>query len=168
MSTLEKQDYFDEWNTFYGRFYPLGSRLDAEFRTSRMLVLAGRSWTNRIEAKLLQETGQTRARWQVLFAIGFAEQPVTMTELCRRVRVQWPTMIRVIEAMERENLLRREDHPDDKRSRYIYLTTEGERVLARIQPVLDDERAKVLSLLSDEDLDTLRTLLERVFTAAIS
>jgi MarR family transcriptional regulator for hemolysin len=168
MSLLDDEDYFDQWNTLYGRFYPPGTRLDAEFRTSRMLVFAGRSWTHRIEAKLLKETGQTRARWQVLFAIAFAEQPVTMGELCRRVRVQWPTMVRVVESMERDNLLRREDHPDDKRSRYIFLTQEGEQVMQRIQPVLDQERAKVLSLLTDEELNTVQSLLERIFRGAIS
>lgn len=164
----DRDDYFKEWVTRYAEFYPVGSRLDKEFRASRMVVLAGRSWTHRIDYKLLQKTGQTRARWQVLFAIAFAEQPVTMSELCRRNRVTWPTMVRVIQSMERDGLLRREDHPEDKRSRYIYLTDEGERIMRQIQPVLDQERALVLAGLSDAELEQVRALLHRVFKAAIS
>lgn len=168
MDSLDAEDYFDEWNSRYFEFYPQGTRGDAEFRVSRMLVWAGKSYIRRVESKVLRETGQTRARWQVLFAISFAEQPVTMSELCRRVRVQWPTMVRVVEAMERDHLLRREDHPRDKRSRYIFLTPEGEQLSRRIQPVLDNERSRVLSLLSDDGLETARAVLERIFRGAIS
>jgi MarR family transcriptional regulator for hemolysin len=127
-----------------------------------MLVRAGRSWTHRVESRILRDTGQTRARWQVLFAIGFADQPVIMSELCKRVHVQWPTMVRLVEAMERDGLIRREDHPDDRRSRYIYLTAAGEDVIAKIKPVLDNERSAVLAALSDAELLAAQTILGKI------
>lgn len=163
----EKQgDYFDQWVTKYERFYPSSSRLDREFRTSRMLIRAGRTWTHQIDNRLRRETGQSRARWQVLFSIAFAEQPVTMTELCKRALVQWPTMVRVVEDMEREGLLRREANPADRRSRLLYLTPPGAAVVRKIKPVLDRERSRILSLLSDEELATCLSLLEKIFDAA--
>jgi len=162
----DESDYFDQWITRYDRFYPAGSRLDREFRTSRLLVLAGRTWTHHIDNRLRRETGQSRARWQVLFSIAFAEQPVTMTELCRRARVQWPTMVRVVEDMEREGLLRREDNPADRRSRLLYLTPPGAELVRRIKPTLDRERSHILALLSDEELATCFSLLEKILAAA--
>ncbi|MXP42583.1 MarR family transcriptional regulator [Altererythrobacter soli] len=165
MNSGENYDH-DDWSTRYNEFYPAGSRLDNEFRTSLMLVRSGKSWTQRVESRILNETGQTRARWQVLFAIGFAEQPVIMSELCKRVHVQWPTMVRLIEAMERDGLIRREDHPDDKRSRYIYLTAAGEDVIARVQPVLDNERSAVFGALSDAELKTAQAILEKIYRAS--
>lgn len=89
-----------------------------------------------------------------------------MSELCKRVRVQWPTMVRVVESMERDDLIRREDHPEDKRSKNIYLTSEGRKIMSAIQPVLDKERTHILSLLSDEELVLAQSILWKIFRAA--
>ncbi|WP_336980904.1 MarR family winged helix-turn-helix transcriptional regulator [Altererythrobacter fulvus] len=162
-----KLDDFDAWSDHYNQYYPGGSRLDQEFRTSRLLVLAARSWMYRIDNLLRQETGQSRARWQVLFAIAFAEQPATMSDIAHRARVQWPTLVRVVEGMERDGLIKREDNPADKRSKLLRLTPAGDDVVAHIQPTLDRERATLLSSLSDEELTQCTAMLQKVFEAAI-
>lgn len=161
-------DYFDQWCTLYGTFYPPQSRLDREYRLSRMMVLAGRSWMHRIDNILRIETGQTRARWQALFALGFAEQPATMSQLCKRVRVQWPTLVRVIEMMAKDGLVWREDNPADGRSKLVYLTEKGQEVMERIQPILDRERAQILSRLTDEELEVCASMLKRIFEDVIN
>lgn len=163
-----QQDYFDQWITHYSDFYAEHSRLDCEFRLSRMLVLAGRSWTKRIDNILRIETGQSRARWQALFTLGFAEQPVTMTELCKRERVQWPTMVRVIDGMARDGLVRREDNPSDGRSKLVYMTVEGRDMMVRIQQILDRERAQLLARLTCDELMSCTNLLERIFENAVA
>jgi MarR family transcriptional regulator for hemolysin len=164
----EARDDFDEWTSLYGEFYPPGSRADVEFRASRLLVMAGRSWVYRIDNLLRAETGQTRARWQVLFTMAFAEQPVTMTEIAARLKVQWPTMARVVEGMERDGLLERQDNPADGRSKLLHLTPSGTALIERIQPILDRERAHLLAGLSEDDLKTCADLLHRIFEAAIA
>lgn len=161
-------DNFDDWVTRYHDFYPEDSRLDLEYRTSRMLVLAGRGWMNRIDNILRVETGQTRARWQVLFALAFADQPVTLTEICRRVRVQWPAMVRVIDGMVADGLILREDNPGDGRSKLAWLTPRGLEVMGQIQPILDRERARILGRLSTDELKLCADLLNRIFEDAVT
>lgn len=161
-------DDFDEWSAHFEDFYPPDTRLSLEFRLSRMLVLAGRSWVNRIDNILRVETGQTRARWQALFALGFAEQPATMSELSKRLRVQWPTLVRVIDGMEQDGLVRREDNPADGRSKLVYVTAKGGKIMAKIQPILDRERAQVLTGFSDAELKSCAALLERIFEGVIN
>lgn len=162
------RDDFDQWNSRYSDYYTPGTRLDDEFRTSRLLVLGSRAWINRIDNMLRHETGQTRARWQVMFTIGFAEQPATMTDICHRARVQWPTMVRVVEGMERDGLISREENPADGRSRLLRLTAEGARVTAAIQVILDRERAALLADLSAEELKLCSKMLQKIFEAAIA
>jgi MarR family transcriptional regulator for hemolysin len=65
---------FEQWAVHYSDYYPVGERLDREYRLSRLLVMAGRSWTTHIDNRIRAETGQTRARWQALFAIAFGPQ----------------------------------------------------------------------------------------------
>lgn len=163
----DERDDFDSWNTRYGDRYPVGTRLDREFRTSRLLVFAARSWIYRIDTILRQETGQSRVRWQVLFTLAFAPQPATMSDVGHRCRVKWPTLLRVVQEMERDGLIAREDNPDDKRSRLLRLTPAGEDVLNRLQPTLDEERAELLSGLSDKELAACEGMLQSIFEAAI-
>lgn len=160
-------DDLDDWITRYGEFYPIGSRLDHEFRASRLLVMASRAWIHRIDTILRHETGQTRARWQMLFTLAFGEQPATMTDLGRRLRVQWPTLVRVVEGMERDGLIVRQDNPRDGRSKLLSLTPAGDAVIARIQPTLDRERAMALASFSDEELATCERLLNAIFEASL-
>lgn len=165
---LADRDDFDDWSSHFSEFYPEGSRLELEFRASRLLVLASRSWIYRIDDMLRGETGQTRARWQVLFAMAFGDLPVTMTEICKRMRVQWPTIVRVVEGMERDGLIVRQDNPTDRRSKLLHLTERGRALVAQIQPILDRQRAKLLAELSEDELKLYANLLERTFEAAIS
>ena len=48
---------FDDWADSYGDFYPDGTRLDREYRLSRLMVMAGRSWMTHIDNRLRAETG---------------------------------------------------------------------------------------------------------------
>ncbi|MBN8817318.1 MAG: winged helix DNA-binding protein [Sphingomonas sp.] len=160
---IERIGDFDDWASHYNDFYPLGSRLDREYRLSRLLVMAGRSWTTHIDNRLRAATGQSRARWQALFSIGFGPQPVTLTDLGQRLFVQWPTLVRVIEGLAADGLIKRIDNPRDGRSKLVSLTPEGVAVLKRIQPILDAEREKMLADLDDADLERCADLLHLMF-----
>lgn len=166
MSNVEADnghDAFDDWSIRYHLFYPEGSRADVEFRTTRLLVLAGRAWINMIDRKLLREIGQSRARFQVLFAIAFAPQPATLTDISRRAHMQWPSLVRLVEGMAREGLLCREDNPADGRSKLISLTPEGEAMVKQIQAIKDRERSTILHDLTDDELQQGVKILQRIF-----
>ncbi|MBT2186617.1 MarR family winged helix-turn-helix transcriptional regulator [Sphingobium nicotianae] len=154
---------FDDWAEGYNRFYPDDTRLDREYRLSRLLVMAGRSWVTHIDNRLRSETGQSRARWQALFTIAFGPQPVTLTDLGQRLFVQWPTLVRVIEGLAADGLIKRIDNPRDGRSKLVSLTPEGLAVVHKIQPVLDAERQKMLADLDDAELKQCAELLQRMF-----
>ncbi len=154
---------FDDWAECYGDFYPEDTRLDREYRLSRLLVMAGRSWITHIDNRLRAETGQTRARWQALFTIAFGPQPVTLTDLGQRLFVQWPTLVRVIEGLAADGLITRIDNPRDGRSKLVSLTPEGLEVVHKIQPILDAERKAMLSDLDDAELAQCAGMLQRIF-----
>lgn len=165
MSEVEpdKHDEFDDWSSRYHLFYPEGSRADAEFRTTRLLVLASRAWINLSDRRLLRELGQSRARFQVLFAIAFAPQPATLTDICHRAHLQWPSLVRLVESMEREGLITRTDNPADGRSKLISLTADGEAMVKQVQSTKDRERAAVLQALSDDELQEGIRILQKIF-----
>lgn len=154
---------FASWADHYDDFYPAGSRLDREYRLSRLLVMSGRSWITHIDNRLRAVTGQTRARWQALFTIAFGPQPVTLTDIGQRLFVQWPTLVRVIDGLVEDGLITRIDNPRDGRSKLVSLTPAGRAMVEQIQPILDQERAAVLADLDDQELEQCAELLHRIF-----
>lgn len=159
---------FESWANHYDDFYPEGTRLDREYRLSRLLVMAGRSWITHIDNRLRAETGQTRARWQALFTLAFGPQPATLTDVGQRLFVQWPTLVRVVEGLVADGLITRVDNPRDGRSKLISLTPAGMAMVRKIQPILDQERAAVLADLDDAELEQCAELLHRVFARVAS
>jgi MarR family transcriptional regulator for hemolysin len=155
-------DPFDQRAPHYSDFYKPESRTDLEFRFSRKLILTARRWVNLIDSTLNQATGQNRARWQTLFAIAFAQPPVTTMSLSSDRNVRWPTLVRTLAALEKDGLIRRRDNPDDGRSRIIELTAAGRTMLERIQPVIDATRADVVRQFGDADLVRMTALLDLV------
>jgi MarR family transcriptional regulator for hemolysin len=154
---------FEYWADHYNDFYPEGGRLDREYRLSRLLVMSGRSWITHIDKRLRDATGQSRVRWQTLFTIAFGPQPVTLTDVGQRLFVQWPTLVRVIEGLVEDDLIKRIDNPRDGRSKLVSLTPKGLAIVETIQPILDEERRAVLADLDDKELELCADMLHRIF-----
>lgn len=152
----------DSWASYYHDYYPEDSRQDLEYRISRLLVMAGRTWGTHIDNVLRNAAGQSRARWQTLFAIAFGEQPATMTDIGIRLNVQWPTLVRVLDGLEKDGLISRIDNPRDGRSRLVSITEAGKEMVHQIKPVIDRERSELLSDLSDEELAQCTAVLQRL------
>jgi len=159
-------DRFDEWAQVYDLYYPAGSRKDLEFRLSRKLILAARRWTNLIDETIRLGTGQRRAGWQTLFALAFAARPLTTLELSERVGVQWPALVRTLNGLEAEGLVRRSENPDDGRSRLIDITDAGQKLVADVQEVLDPTRGAVLAGMTDDEVLIATRLLDKVLNGA--
>lgn len=154
---------FDDWALFHSAYYEPGSRVYQEYRLSRMLVLSSRRWVTLIDDAVRHATGCTRTTWQTLFAIAFSGDRVTTLNLADRVGIQWPSLVRTLNALESDGLITRTENPEDKRSRWIQMTDRGRQTLKEVQPVLDSVRSKVLNGLSDKEVLQLTTLLSRVY-----
>jgi MarR family transcriptional regulator, transcriptional regulator for hemolysin len=165
--TFKGETEFEEWAVRFPEFYEPGTRLEKEFRLTRKLVLAARRWTTHVDERVKQKTGHSRARWQTLSALTFSEGPVATVELASRLAVQWPTLVRILNDLEKSDLIRREKDPNDHRSRLVSITAEGRRVMARVQDVLDPMRTRALAEFSDDELVVAEGVLDRLFKVLV-
>jgi DNA-binding MarR family transcriptional regulator len=74
------------------------------------------------------ETGLTAPRLSVLSVLVFAG-PRTLGQLARAEQVKPPTMTRLVEALERERLVKRKADPADGRVTIITATKKGETLM---------------------------------------
>ena len=165
--TSKEEVGFERWASRFPEFYEPGTREEKEFQLTRKLILAARRWTTHADDHVRRKTGHSRARWQTLSALAFSEGPVATMELATRVSVRWPTVIRMLNHLEEEGLIRRELDPTDKRSRLVSITAQGRRVIGRVQDVLDPVRTRALADFSNEELVATERMLDRLFAVLV-
>jgi len=161
----EKQDLIDPFDSTtpqYRAYFPEGSRDDVEFRMTRILSLSARRWGTFIESRMMAATGLSRPRWQTLFVLSVATPPVTTSLLSARLAIQWPPLIRTLNSLEADGLIRRVENPSDKRSRYIEITQSGLEVVAHVQPILSGLRSTVFANLSVDEMEFATRVLEKI------
>ena len=70
---------------------------------------------------------------------------------------------RAVDNLEKDGLLRREIDQDDRRRKRLYLTPAGRRLVKRLLPVWQRLDREALDGIESSDVQTCRTVLERVF-----
>ena len=99
----------------------------------------------------------------VLLAL-WGEDGLRSVDLGRRAGLEPSSMTRILDRMERDELIRREADPNDRRAQRIFLTDEGRKVEQPVRAVVDRMLGKIAKGVPTEELertkDTLRKLLQ--------
>jgi MarR family transcriptional regulator for hemolysin len=127
-------------------------------RLTAALTQVARAW--RAEANTeLADLGLSEALAYPIVTIYRMGDGVRQIALARTIGIEGPSLVRLLDQLERSGLVARRDAADDRRAKTLHLTIEGERVALRIESILDRLRARVLADVSDADIAaTLRVL----------
>jgi DNA-binding MarR family transcriptional regulator len=106
-------------------------------------------------------TGVPAARLSALSVLVFGG-PRTLGELAAAEQVRPPTMTRIVQALERDGLLRRDDDPNDGRVARIRATAKGRRVMLRGRERRIANLAELLARLSQQEIAQVRKAAELV------
>jgi MarR family transcriptional regulator for hemolysin len=115
----------------------------------------------RIGDMRLRELGFATAQLPVLTALKDGAK-LSQTELARWAKVEQPTMAQLLSRMERDGIVRREPDPADGRSSLISLTDRARANLPAGREILIQGNKDITHGLSEADVATLLSLLERV------
>lgn len=117
----------------------------------------GRLFTRALERRLGQH-GLFPGQMPALLAL-WEREGVSQAELCRIVQVEQPTMANTLNRMERDDLIRRQPDPEDRRRVLIFLT---DRARALEEPVTalarDASDAAAQGLSDGEKQEAMRLL----------
>lgn len=96
--------------------------------------------------------------------LGFLwqEDGITQAELSARSQIDRTTMGGLIDRLEKEGLLARRSHPEDRRAYQIYLTEKGKALQPALTPLAVAAQDKFTSKLNPQELETLKSLLEKI------
>ena len=132
-----------------------------EIRLTVFMVLAGRRWRAVLDDHL-RPLGQSSARMEALAAIINSPSPSSQTDIARRLRIEGPTLTRMIDSLTRDDLVERRPAPGDRRTKHLVVTEKGEQALAHMFAIVDPLRERLFDGLSPDELEQLTLLVGAV------
>jgi DNA-binding MarR family transcriptional regulator len=97
-----------------------------------------------------------------LLAFLWIEDGLSQTELSARSQIDRTTTGGIIDRLEKEGLVERRPHPDDRRAYQVFLTPRGKSRENELCNVAERVHAKVTAPLTTEEQATLIRLLEKI------
>jgi DNA-binding MarR family transcriptional regulator len=90
-----------------------------------------------------------------------ARQPMSMREFATAMDIDPPNATVLVADLEAQGIVQRRPHPTDGRAKLVEATRKGKDLAAKADAILATP-PEALSTLSQEDLETLRRILEAV------
>ena len=126
------------------------------FQLSRVSRAGARHWH-----KSVSRFGVTAAQSLVLLFLS-EEDRVTSKYLGSRIEFDSATLTGLLDRLEKNGLVERQDNPDDRRAILICLTDQGRIISKEILDIVDAENQSFLSGLTMEEGLILRSLLKKL------
>lgn len=129
------------------------------------LPKAARQW-QRLADQQLAEFGITLACAMPLLVIGRAGGGIRQVELAQQLNLEGPSLVRLLDILANDGLLRREADPADRRANLLWLSDAGLALVSLLEQRLVRLRGEVFGDLSLEELHVVTRLWQRLADAA--
>lgn len=101
-----------------------------------------------------------------VMTILYNDGPRRVSLLARRLNVSTPTMTGILDRLVRQDLITRQDDPEDRRVVLNALTEKGQSLIERLQPVQSERLKAIVNQLASNERQDVATGLARLLTAA--
>jgi MarR family transcriptional regulator for hemolysin len=129
---------------------PIGERFSAAVHNT------ARGWRLLID-KQLKHLGIGQAGWMTIAMIAKSGEPMSQRALADLVGVEGPSMVSMLDRLEREGLVTRAPSPTDRRVKLVHLTDAGTTLYKQVK---EQASAVRLALLGDIDPARLKAATE--------
>jgi DNA-binding MarR family transcriptional regulator len=104
----------------------------------------------------------TIEQWTVLYHL-WKEDCLSQQELCNRTYRDKPSITRLIDNMEKQKLLKRASHKNDKRINLVCLTEAGKALQNITLELANETMDEALNGVKKEDIEVVKNVLQRVY-----
>ncbi len=113
---------------------------------------------------MLRQHGLTEQQWRVIRALA-AYQKIDASELAERSFLLSPILTRILQFLERAQLIKRSSDANDQRRSVFALTIKGRRIYDEVGPDSELLYAEIEKEFGVDKLETLYKLLAEFYTA---
>jgi MarR family transcriptional regulator, transcriptional regulator for hemolysin len=128
--------------------------IDFGFRVARI----ARRLRQAVDAEL-RAYGLTDATWRPLAYVGKLGGGVRQKELATALSIEGPTLVRLLDNLERRGLIERREDENDRRARGIHLTRTGRDLAKRAAKVGGEIQARLLANVPPAELEACQRVL---------
>ena len=132
-----------------------------EERFSKALHDGARTWRLALD-KRLKHLGIGQSGWMTIAMVAKSAEPMSQRALADLVGVEGPSMVSMLDRLERGGFVTRAPSAHDRRVKLVQLTEAGRKIYAEVQSVAESFRATLLDGLDREALAAAAALLETV------
>jgi MarR family transcriptional regulator for hemolysin len=124
-----------------------------------------RRWRKLLDERL-KDLGVTQARWTTMVYLKQGGEGLTQRELAGLMAIENPTLVRLLDSLEEQNLIERRPCPRDRRARRLHLTENGRNFMDELTARADQLREEMLEGLSDQDIEMALGVFNRILENA--
>jgi DNA-binding MarR family transcriptional regulator len=118
--------------------------------------------------RLFRPYGLTAAQYNVLNVLAASADGLSQRELGDILVVDRSNVTGLLDRLEKAGLVKRTDHPSDRRVYRVSLTTAGRKLWAKVQPLYFKVAAQVTAGLGEKKLRDALTVLKSLQAGAVS
>lgn len=122
-------------------------------------------WRTKLDQRL-RPLGLSQAKWRTLLHLAKGGEGMPQGELAKRVGVEGPTLVRLLDRMTADGWIERRDSPVDRRAKTVHLTDKARTTARQMQAIAQTLRHELLAELPREQLLVCLEVLERIKRAA--
>lgn len=132
-------------------------RLDFGFSVARI----SRRLRQAVDAEL-RAFGLTEATWRPLIYVRRLGDGVRQKELAAALAIEGPSLVRLLDNLERRGLIERREDETDRRARGIHLTLSGRALAVRAAKVGGEIQARLLARVPLAELEACQRVLASI------
>lgn len=124
-----------------------------------------RRWRKMLDERL-KDLGVTQARWSTMFYLQAGGEGLTQRELAGLMAIENPTLVRLLDSLEGQDLIERRPCPNDRRARRLHLTSNGRAFMDEMSARADQLRDEMLDGVSEKDIETTLRVFDKILENA--
>lgn len=136
-----------------------------QYTLGRSIAVVARLWRGELDRRL-QPHSLSQARYALLTLLAEAKGPIAQNDLAERAGIAGPTLVRQIDQLEKNGLVKRRDAPGDRRVKHVCVTPAGREAHKTARMIAEELRQEAAAGMPPEDLaqlnKTLATLIKRL------
>ena len=126
-----------------------------------LLKTSAKTWEKAADIELKERFGLTSAKWKVIVVLS-AKEGITQKHIADMAFVEAPTLVPVIDRMEKEGYVIRQADPNDRRNNLIFMTQKSKDIVDPIIDCILEIRNMGLNKISKKDMETARKVLSTI------
>jgi MarR family transcriptional regulator for hemolysin len=131
------------------------------FRFGQQLFAVAQAWRRAI-AQVISSYGLTDAAAMSLVTLYRDGDGIRQNKLAESLGLESASVVRVLDGLEKNELVRREEDRSDRRAKLVWLTAEGLIVTAKLEDLLEELRQELMNDVDIQEIEATESLLNKI------